>query len=145
MSLLWVYLQNIGQGVPRAWEAMVFLVPGQLGFIALTALLILPIAYYSRTNGFNPKQAAAHLKASGGFISGVAADKTAAFASYVLARVSVVGALYLMAVYVAAELIVRRATFAHLFTATFLLLAVLVTLDIRAAAGKCAPADERAP
>jgi preprotein translocase subunit SecY len=145
LSLPWLYLQVFGQGPSRPWEAMAILAPGQSGFIALTALLIPLIAYTSRTNGFNPRQAAAFLKASGGFISGVGADKTAAFAGYVLARVSAAGALYLMAVYVAAELIVRRAAFAYLFSAITLLIAVLVTLDIRMAAGKGGHADEHTP
>ena len=103
-------------------------------FCALEVFLSIIPAAKSATNltaiVFNPKETADNLKRHGGFIPGIRpGERTAEYIDYVLTRITVVGAIYLVFVCILPEILVARTGVSLALGGTSLLIIVSVTLD----------------
>ena len=79
---------------------------------------------------FNPKDTADNLKNHGGFIPGIRpGDRTAEYIDYVLTRITLIGALYLIFVCLLPEFLISRTGIPFYLGGTSLLIVVSVTLD----------------
>ncbi|MGE0605081.1 MAG: preprotein translocase subunit SecY, partial [Xanthobacteraceae bacterium] len=103
---------------------------GRPGFMVLYALLIIFFAFFYTAIVFNPVETADNLKKHGGFIPGIRpGENTAKHIDYVLTRITVVGAAYLVIVCLLPEFMVAYAGVPFYFGGTSLLIVVSVTMD----------------
>jgi preprotein translocase subunit SecY len=103
---------------------------GKAGHMALYAVGIIFFSFFYTSIVFNPTDTADNLKRSGGFIPGIRpGERTAQHIDYVLSRITVVGALYLMIVALIPELIHSQLNVSQFIGGTSLLIMVTVTLD----------------
>ncbi|MBS4081952.1 MAG: preprotein translocase subunit SecY [Rhizobiales bacterium] len=103
---------------------------GRPGYMALYALLIVFFAFFYTAIVFNPAETADNLKKHGGFIPGIRpGENTAKHIDYVLTRITVVGAAYLVIVCLLPEFLVAYAAVPFYFGGTSLLIVVSVTMD----------------
>jgi preprotein translocase subunit SecY len=103
---------------------------GRPGYMILYALLIIFFAFFYTAIVFNPVDTADNLKKHGGFIPGIRpGENTAKHIDYVLTRITVVGAAYLVAVCLLPEFLVAYAAMPFYFGGTSLLIVVSVTMD----------------
>lgn len=103
---------------------------GRPGYMALYALLIIFFAFFYTAIVFNPVETADNLKKHGGFIPGIRpGENTAKHIDYVLTRITVVGAAYLVIVCLLPEFLVAYAGVPFYFGGTSLLIVVSVTMD----------------
>jgi preprotein translocase subunit SecY len=105
--------------------------PGQPLFLVIFAALIAFFAFFYTAIVFNPEDTADNLKKYGGFIPGIRPGaRTAEYIDYVLTRITVVGAIYLVIVCVTPFLIGGGGGSApYAFGGTSLLIVVSVTMD----------------
>ncbi len=107
-----------------------FLGRGQPLFFILFAALIAFFAFFYTAIVFNPQDTADNLKRHGGFIPGIRPGKnTADYLDYVLSRLTVVGAGYLVLVALLPEILISRFSVPFFFGGTSLLIVVSVTMD----------------
>ena len=107
-----------------------FLGRGQPTYLFLYAAFITFFAFFYTAVVFNPADTADNLKKYGGFIPGIRPGKnTADYLNYVLTRLTVVGAAYLVLVAILPELLIARFSVPFFFGGTSLLIVVSVTLD----------------
>src|SRR5690606_35200901 len=114
------------------WATMIIsaLGHGQPLFMLLYGLLIAFFAFFYTAIVFNPKDTADNLKKHGGFILGIRpGERTAEYIDYVLTRITVIGALYLIVVCILPELMISYAAVPFYFGGTSLLIVVSVTMD----------------
>ena len=114
------------------WATMVIssLGHGRPLYMLLYALLIGFFAFFYTAIVFNPKDTADNLKKHGGFIPGIRpGDRTAEYLDYVLTRITVVGAIYLVVVCILPEILVSQTGIPLALGGTSLLIVVSVTLD----------------
>ncbi|MEM6356921.1 MAG: preprotein translocase subunit SecY, partial [Pseudomonadota bacterium] len=79
---------------------------------------------------FNPDDVADNLKKHGGYVPGIRpGKKTAEYLDYVLTRLSVIGAIYLVVVCLLPELLISELAVPFYFGGTSLLIVVSVTMD----------------
>ncbi len=103
---------------------------GRPGYMILYALLIAFFAFFYTAIVFNPVETADNLKKHGGFIPGIRpGENTAKHIDYVLTRITVVGAAYLVLVCLLPEFLVAYAAVPFYFGGTSLLIVVSVTMD----------------
>jgi preprotein translocase subunit SecY len=103
---------------------------GQPAYLVMFAVLIVFFSFFYTAIVFNPTDTADNLKRSGGFIPGIRpGERTAAHIDYVLTRITVVGALYLMVVALIPEMIHSQLNVSQFIGGTSLLIMVTVTLD----------------
>ncbi|SSC72649.1 unnamed protein product [Ciceribacter sp. T2.26MG-112.2] len=103
---------------------------GQPLYMALYGALIAFFAFFYTAIVFNPKDTADNLKKHGGFIPGIRpGERTAEYIDYVLTRITVVGALYLVFVCILPEMLVAQTGIPLALGGTSLLIVVSVTLD----------------
>ncbi len=103
---------------------------GQPVYLLLYAGLIAFFAFFYTAIVFNPKDTADQLKKHGGFIPGIRpGQRTAEYIDYVLTRITVAGALYLVVVCLMPELLISQAGLPFYFGGTSLLIVVSVTMD----------------
>ncbi|TWF56523.1 preprotein translocase subunit SecY [Neorhizobium alkalisoli] len=103
---------------------------GQPLFMLLYAALIAFFAFFYTAIVFNPKDTADNLKKHGGFIPGIRpGERTAEYIDYVLTRITVIGAIYLVVVCILPEFLVARTGVPLALGGTSLLIVVSVTLD----------------
>ncbi|MEK9677993.1 MAG: preprotein translocase subunit SecY, partial [Rhodospirillaceae bacterium] len=103
---------------------------GQPVFMLLYAALIIFFAFFYTAVVFNPADTADNLKKYGGFIPGIRPGKnTADYLDYVLTRLTVVGAAYLVAVAILPEMLISELSVPFFFGGTSLLIVVSVTMD----------------
>jgi preprotein translocase subunit SecY len=103
---------------------------GQPLFMLFYAMLIAFFAFFYTAIVFNPKDTADNLKKHGGFIPGIRpGERTAEYIDYVLTRITVVGAIYLVVVCILPEFLVARTGVPLALGGTSLLIVVSVTLD----------------
>jgi preprotein translocase subunit SecY len=103
---------------------------GQPLFMALYAALIGFFALFYTAIVLNPKDTADNLKRHGGFIPGIRpGDRTAEYIDYVLTRITVVGALYLIIVCLLPEFLISATGVPFYLGGTSLLIVVSVTMD----------------
>ena len=103
---------------------------GQPMFLLLYASLVVFFVFFYTAVVFNPDDVADNLKKHGGFVPGIRPGKrTAEYLDFVLMRLSVVGAAYLVAVVLLPELLISKVGVPFYFGGTSLLIVVSVTMD----------------
>ncbi|QQM31893.1 preprotein translocase subunit SecY [Martelella lutilitoris] len=103
---------------------------GQALYMVAYGALIAFFAFFYTAIVFNPKETADNLKRHGGFIPGIRpGERTAEYIDYVLTRITVVGAIYLVFVCILPEILVARTGVSLALGGTSLLIIVSVTLD----------------
>jgi preprotein translocase subunit SecY len=103
---------------------------GQPAYMALYAAMIVFFAFFYTALVFNPKDTADQLKKHSGFIPGIRpGERTAEYIDYVLTRVTVLGAIYLVVICMLPEFLISWAGVPFYLGGTSLLIVVSVTLD----------------
>jgi len=103
---------------------------GQPLYLITYGALIAFFAFFYTAIVFNPKDTADNLKQQGGFIPGKRpGDQTAEYIDYVLTRITVAGAIYLVFVCLVPEMFMSNAGISAFLGGTSLLIMVSVTLD----------------
>ena len=103
---------------------------GQPLYMILYAGLIVFFAFFYTAIVFNPKDTADQLKKHSGFIPGYRpGERTAEYIDYVLTRITVVGAIYLVLVCLLPEFLISATGVPFYLCGTSLLIVVSVTLD----------------
>ena len=121
---------SAGQGPEFLTTITTFLGRGQPGYLIIFSLLVAFFAFFYTAVVFNPEETADNLKKHGGFVLGIRPGKnTAEYLDYILTRLTVVGAIYLVAVAILPELLISRLSVPFFFGGTSLLIVVSVTLD----------------
>jgi preprotein translocase subunit SecY len=131
LLLLPITVANFSTGGP-SWLTTItaLLGRGQPVYLLLYAGLIAFFAFFYTAIVFNPKDTADQLKKHGGFIPGIRpGQRTAEFIDYVLTRITVAGALYLVIVCLMPEVLISQASLPFYFGGTSLLIVVSVTMD----------------
>ncbi|WP_413205170.1 preprotein translocase subunit SecY [Rhodospirillum sp. A1_3_36] len=119
-----------GQGPEWLTTVTALLGHGQPLYMALYAALIAFFAFFYTAVVFNPEDTAENLKKYGGFVPGIRPGKnTSEYLDYVLTRLTVVGALYLIFISILPELLISNLGVPFYFGGTSLLIVVTVTLD----------------
>jgi len=104
--------------------------PGQPIYVILYAVAIIFFCFFYTALVFNSKETADNLKKSGAFIPGIRpGDQTARYIDKILARLTLVGALYITAVCLLPEFLVLKYNVPFYFGGTSLLIIVVVTMD----------------
>ena len=121
---------SAGQGPDFLTTITTFLGRGQPGYLLIFGALIAFFAFFYTAVVFNPEETADNLKKNGGFIPGIRPGKnTADHLDYILTRLTVVGAMYLVAVAILPEILISKLAVPFFFGGTSLLIVVSVTLD----------------
>ncbi|MCM2293575.1 preprotein translocase subunit SecY [Allorhizobium sp. BGMRC 0089] len=121
-----------GTSTLPAWATTIIsaLGHGQPAYMVLYAVLIAFFAFFYTAIVFNPKDTADNLKKHGGFIPGIRpGERTAEYIDYVLTRITLVGAIYLVFVCILPEILVSETGVPLSLGGTSLLIIVSVTLD----------------
>lgn len=121
-----------GAGAPDGIMATInaLLGRGQPGYLIFYGSMIVFFAFFYTAIVFNPKETADNLKQHGGFIPGIRpGEKTAQYIDYVLTRISVLGALYLVFVCLLPEMFLSNLGISAFLGGTSMLIIVSVTLD----------------
>jgi preprotein translocase subunit SecY len=133
-SLLFIpqTITNFSGNQPPEWVQ--FIAPligsGSVGFFLLFAALIAFFTFFYVAIVFNPAETADNLRKYGGFVPGIRPGKpTADYLDFVLTRITVVGAIYLVVVCVVPEIMRSRLGLAYTLGGTSLLIMVSVTID----------------
>ncbi|MDF2373779.1 MAG: preprotein translocase subunit SecY [Rhizobiaceae bacterium] len=115
---------------PWATTVLATLGHGQPLYMVFYASMIAFFAFFYTAVVFNPKDTADNLKSHGGFIPGIRpGDRTAEYIDYVLTRITVIGALYLVFVCLLPEVLIAQTGIPFYLGGTSLLIVVSVTLD----------------
>ncbi len=116
---------------PEWLNSMVaYLGRGQLAYLVLYSFLIGFFAFFYTSVVFNPSETADNLKKNGGFLPGIRPGKnTAEYLDFILTRLTVFGALYLIAISILPELLISKYSVPFYFGGTSLLIVVTVTMD----------------
>jgi len=103
---------------------------GQPLYMAFYAAMIAFFAFFYTAIVFNPKDTADQLKKHSGFIPGYRpGERTAEYIDYVLTRITVIGAVYLVLVCLLPEFLISATGVPFYLGGTSLLIVVSVTLD----------------
>ena len=103
---------------------------GQPLYLFLYAFLIVFFAFFYTAVVFNPEETADNLKKHGGFIAGIRPGKnTAEYLDYVITRLTVLGAVYLVALCILPEILISKLAVPFVLGGTTLLIVVQVTMD----------------
>ncbi|CAM5358532.1 preprotein translocase subunit SecY [Aquamicrobium terrae] len=103
---------------------------GQPLYMVFYAAMIVFFTFFYTAIVFNPKDTADQLKKHSGFIPGYRpGERTADYIDYVLTRITVVGAIYLVAVCLLPEFLITATGVPFYLGGTSLLIVVSVTLD----------------
>ena len=107
--------------------------PGQPLYLLLYAALIVFFCFFYTALIHNSKEVADNLKRSGAFVPGIRpGDQTASYMDKVLVRLTLIGALYLVAVCLVPEFLNSRLKVPFYFGGTSLLIIVVVAMDFMA-------------
>ncbi len=99
-------------------------------YMLVYSALIAFFAFFYTSVVFNPSETADNLKKNGGFIPGIRPGKnTAEYLDFILTRLTVVGAIYLVAISILPELLISQYAVPFYFGGTSLLIVVTVTMD----------------
>lgn len=122
---------NVAQRVLT--DVSLALSPGQPLYLILFALLIVFFCYFYTALMFNPKDVADNLKKSGAFIPGVRpGEQSAKYIDGVIGRLTLIGALYMIAVCLLPMLLQVYFHAPFHFGGTSLLIVVVVVMDFMA-------------
>jgi preprotein translocase subunit SecY len=104
--------------------------PGAPVYVIIYALMIVFFAYFYTAIVLNPVDLAENMKKYGGFIPGIRQGKpTANYIDRILTRITFPGAIYLAAIAVLPDILIRRGGVPFYFGGTSLLIVVGVALD----------------
>lgn len=132
LLLLPVTVANFTAGQGPGWLTTItaLLGRGQPLYEILYAGMIIFFAFFYTAIVFNPTDTADNLKKHGGFIPGIRPGKnTADHIDYVLTRITVLGAIYLVLVCLLPQLLIDYTGVPFYFGGTSLLIVVSVTMD----------------
>ncbi|MBI1262246.1 MAG: preprotein translocase subunit SecY [Rhizobiales bacterium] len=132
LLLLPVTIANFTAGQGPDWlnTATAMLGHGQPLYMALYAAGITFFAFFYTAIVFNPQETADNLKKYGGFIPGIRPGaRTAEYIDYVLTRLTMLGAIYLVVVCLLPEFLISQYSVPFYFGGTSLLIVVSVTMD----------------
>ncbi|MDO8422757.1 MAG: preprotein translocase subunit SecY [Parvibaculum sp.] len=132
LLLLPITVANFTQGQGPDWLNSVtsLLGHGQPLYMLSYAAGIAFFAFFYTAIVFNPKDTADNLKKYGGFIPGIRpGERTASYIDYVLTRLTVIGAAYLVIVCLLPEFLIAQYKVPFYFGGTSLLIVVSVTMD----------------
>jgi len=103
---------------------------GTVMYMVLYAAMIMFFAFFYTAIVFNPTDTADNLKKHGGFIPGIRpGQRTAEYIDYVLTRITLLGAIYLVVVCLLPEFLISATHVPFYFGGTSLLIVVNVTMD----------------
>ncbi len=121
----------IGAGGSDFWSDVTrYLQHGQPVYMILYGLLIGFFSFFYTAIVFNPEENAETLRKYGGFVPGIRPGRnTADYLDYVLTRISVVGAIYLIFICLLPEFMISKYNMPFYFGGTSLLIVVSVTMD----------------
>jgi preprotein translocase subunit SecY len=107
--------------------------PGQPLYVMLYAAAIVFFCFFYTALVFNPKETADNLKKSGAFVPGIRpGDQTSRYIDRIMARLTLVGAVYITLVCLLPELLIVKWNVPFYFGGTSLLIIVVVTMDFMA-------------
>jgi preprotein translocase subunit SecY len=132
LLLLPITVANFSAGKGPEWlnQITALLGHGRPLYLLLFAALIVFFSFFQTSIMFNPKETADNLKKSGGFILGIRpGEKTAEYLDWILTRLTVIGAAYLVFICLIPEFLVGYSGIPFYFGGTSLLIVVSVTLD----------------
>jgi preprotein translocase subunit SecY len=132
LLLLPITVANFSAGQGPDWlnQITALLGHGRPLYLVLFAALIVFFSFFQTSIMFNPKETAENLKKSGGFILGIRpGEKTADYLDWILTRLTVIGAAYLVLICLIPEFLVGYSGIPFYFGGTSLLIVVSVTLD----------------
>ena len=127
----WV-AQGAGENVFTRFlkDVSALLQPGQPVYVMLYAAMIVFFCFFYTALVFNSRETADNLKKSGAFIPGIRpGDQTAKHIDKILARLTLVGAVYITLVCLLPEFLVLKYNVPFYFGGTSLLIIVVVTMD----------------
>jgi len=111
-------------------DVSALLQPGQPVYVMLYAAMIVFFCFFYTALVFNSRETADNLKKSGAFIPGIRpGDHTAKHIDKILARLTLVGAVYITLVCLLPEFLVLKYNVPFYFGGTSLLIIVVVTMD----------------
>ena len=121
---------GIGKGSDFMDTVMGYLQFGRPVYMLLFGGLIVFFAFFYTAIQFNPDETAENLRKSGGFVPGIRPGKaTGDYLDYILTRITVVGAAYLVFVCLLPQVLITRFNLPFYFGGTSLLIVVSVTMD----------------
>ena len=132
LLLLPITVANFTAGQGPGWLSTItaLLGRGQPLYMLLYAGMIIFFAFFYTAIVFNPSDTADNLKKHGGFVPGIRPGKnTADYIDYVLTRVTVLGAIYLVLVCLLPQILIDYTGVPFYFGGTSLLIVVSVTMD----------------
>ena len=107
-----------------------YLQHGSVVYMSLYAAGIIFFSFFYTAVVFNPEETADNLKRYGGFIPGIRPGKnTESYFDYVLTRITVIGAAYLVVICLLPEYLVTALSIPFYLGGTSLLIVVNVTMD----------------
>ncbi|HEX5313409.1 MAG TPA: preprotein translocase subunit SecY [Gammaproteobacteria bacterium] len=122
----------LGQSSGFGWlqSVALWLSPGQPLYVLLFAVLIIFFTFFYTALVFNSEETAENLKKSGAFIPGIRPGKqTASYVDTVLTKLTLWGAVYLVAVCLLPEFLILYTHVPFNFGGTSLLIIVVVAMD----------------
>ncbi len=132
LLLLPATIANFTAGQGPSWfnSVVALLGHGTVLYMALYAAMIVFFSFFYTAIVFNPTDTADNLKKHGGFIPGIRpGQRTAEYIDYVLTRITVLGAAYLVIVCLLPEFLISATHVPFYFGGTSLLIVVNVTMD----------------
>ncbi len=132
LLLLPVTVANFTAGQGPGWLNTItaLLGHGQPLYMLLYAGMIVFFAFFYTAIVFNPADTADNLKKHGGFVPGIRPGKnTADYIDFVLTRITVLGAIYLVLVCLLPQILIDYTGVPFYFGGTSLLIVVSVTMD----------------
>ena len=119
-----------GDGLRWLKDLSAALSPGQPVYVMLYAGMIVFFCFFYTALVFNSRETAENLKKSGALVPGIRpGDQTARYIDKILARLTLVGAVYITAVCLLPEFLVLKYNVPFYFGGTSLLIIVVVTMD----------------
>ncbi|NDF11657.1 MAG: preprotein translocase subunit SecY [Proteobacteria bacterium] len=119
-----------GNGPEWLQMATLYLGHGKPLYIVAFVALIVFFCFFYTIHVFNPNETADNLKKYGGFIPGIRPGKnTADYLTYIMTRLTVVGAAYISLVCVIPEILIAEYSIPFYLGGTSLLIVVNVTMD----------------
>jgi preprotein translocase subunit SecY len=119
-----------GEGPTFLRDIAATLTPGQPIYVLLYAGAIVFFCFFYTALQYNPKETADNLKKSGAFVPGIRpGEQTAKYLERILMRLTLGGAIYVVAVCLVPEFLILRWNVPFYFGGTSLLIIVVVTMD----------------
>lgn len=120
--------KNSDSGI--AQQLAVWLTPGQWVYMAVFAVLIFFFTFFYTGVQSNPKETAENLKKQGGFIAGIRpGEATAQYLDYVITRLTLLAAVYLVALCILPEFLIATLKVPFFLGGTTLLIVVSVIME----------------